>query len=286
MMCATDPGQDSCQGDSGGPLYDQDNNALVGVISWGFGCGEYPGVYAQISTQFYTWIRSNICSDGVKPSYLCEASQSPSQVPTLSRSPSLLPSSRPTSAPSSDCIIGQQHDLRISIKTGNEPQNDFWTLETIDGNLIRSDGPFNDRFTDYNSKLCIEKSNCYNLTIFYSSGNAIKEGDTNFTITMDDFLVVQSTSSDPMNPYNIHLGDGCPTISPSISSPPSLFSSHVPSVQPSLSIEPSSLSSSVPSSVPTLVPTSGPASTTSGMTRASSNMKSVLFFVLLSWRYF
>ena len=51
MMCAKDPGQDSCQGDSGGPLYDQANNALVGVVSWGYGCADpsYPGVYAQVS---------------------------------------------------------------------------------------------------------------------------------------------------------------------------------------------------------------------------------------------
>ena len=53
MMCAADPGQDSCQGDSGGPLYDQANNALVGVVSWGFGCADpnYPGVYAQVSSR-------------------------------------------------------------------------------------------------------------------------------------------------------------------------------------------------------------------------------------------
>jgi len=54
MMCAADPGQDACQGDSGGPLYDSDNDVVVGITSWGYGCADpdYPGVYSQISTRY------------------------------------------------------------------------------------------------------------------------------------------------------------------------------------------------------------------------------------------
>ncbi|KAK1942587.1 Transmembrane protease serine 9 [Phytophthora citrophthora] len=48
MMCAWGgEGKDTCQGDSGGPLFS--NNALVGIVSFGIGCGEVPGVYTRVS---------------------------------------------------------------------------------------------------------------------------------------------------------------------------------------------------------------------------------------------
>jgi len=68
MMCAADTNQDSCQGDSGGPLYDSDNDTLVGVVSWGYGCAlkEYPGVYSRISSQI-SWIEKTICAEHSSP---------------------------------------------------------------------------------------------------------------------------------------------------------------------------------------------------------------------------
>ena len=54
MMCATaNNGRDSCQGDSGGPLYDKENDVMVGIVSWGYGCGNpvYPGVYSRIEAE-------------------------------------------------------------------------------------------------------------------------------------------------------------------------------------------------------------------------------------------
>lgn len=51
---------DTCQGDSGGPLFLTGNPPLlVGVTSWGIGCGyhQYPGVYSRVSTSF-EWIKN------------------------------------------------------------------------------------------------------------------------------------------------------------------------------------------------------------------------------------
>ncbi|CAH0717679.1 unnamed protein product, partial [Brenthis ino] len=49
MMCAGGvKGEDACEGDSGGPVVH--NNLLVGIVSFGYGCGsEIPGVYTRIS---------------------------------------------------------------------------------------------------------------------------------------------------------------------------------------------------------------------------------------------
>ena len=54
MMCTLDgAGKNVCSGDSGGPLYDQTNNVLAGVVSWGVGtCGRgNADVYSRIGYQ-------------------------------------------------------------------------------------------------------------------------------------------------------------------------------------------------------------------------------------------
>jgi len=63
QVCSGGNNQGACQGDSGGPLAvvdsNQNNNyTLVGLTSWGFGCGQ-GGVYIRVSA-YLDWMSSII----------------------------------------------------------------------------------------------------------------------------------------------------------------------------------------------------------------------------------
>lgn len=61
FVCAGgEEGKDACKGDGGGPMVCEQGGSwkLVGVVSWGIGCGQYgvPGVYVRVS-HYLDWIK-------------------------------------------------------------------------------------------------------------------------------------------------------------------------------------------------------------------------------------
>jgi trypsin len=67
VICAgsADPERDSCNGDSGGPLTRAEGRerVLVGLVSWGKGCGlaAVPGIYTDVAT-YRKWISDAMAS--------------------------------------------------------------------------------------------------------------------------------------------------------------------------------------------------------------------------------
>ena len=70
QYCAYDPNgrSDSCQGDSGGPLQTAQTHSspakLVGVVSYGIGCGTgRPSIYTRVA-YYIEWIGSHVWPNG------------------------------------------------------------------------------------------------------------------------------------------------------------------------------------------------------------------------------
>ncbi|GMH42282.1 hypothetical protein BSKO_10201 [Bryopsis sp. KO-2023] len=99
MICAGEEGKDACQNDSGGPLFF--NGEIVGVVSWGAGCGELgkPGIYASVPA-LHSWIQQELLS------IAGEEKPPPVEVPPSPTppSPGPIPSPTPVPTPGPRCI--------------------------------------------------------------------------------------------------------------------------------------------------------------------------------------
>jgi trypsin len=111
MICAGGRGKDACQGDSGGPLLDMVDGRLVGLVSWGDGCGgNPPGVYSRVSAVTDSFISQGICELSSVPPSWCTTGGLPSVLPPTvpaapptpasPTAPVLTPSKAPTKVPS------------------------------------------------------------------------------------------------------------------------------------------------------------------------------------------
>lgn len=60
QFCTLKNGTDACFGDGGGPA--AHNGILYGIISWGEGCADKPGVYTNVGS-FIDWIHNNSVID-------------------------------------------------------------------------------------------------------------------------------------------------------------------------------------------------------------------------------
>lgn len=186
MICAADPNQDSCQGDSGGPLYDEANNALVGVVSWGYGCADedYPGVYSKVSAK-WDWIESNICEghSNPKPSFCnTEPTKSPSPTPAPTVSPTIEPTPAPT--PCGDGKI----DVKVSFTPDQYTNENTWEVTDSTGTPVGENGDLIEGITNV-SNLCLDSSDCYTFTFTDSWGDGLEEPGA-LTVSVNNISVL------------------------------------------------------------------------------------------------
>jgi secreted trypsin-like serine protease len=108
-------GDDSCQGDSGGPLVAMDNTQcpnLVGIVSWGDGCGiggRY-GVYTRIS-HYEAWITKQITETTAGPVEIAARTAAP---------PSLAETQQQLLAQLDEALGDAKGKVRVSISAGDK----------------------------------------------------------------------------------------------------------------------------------------------------------------------
>jgi len=210
MMCAADTNQDSCQGDSGGPLYDSENDALVGVVSWGIGCAlaNYPGVYSRVSDQI-SWIEEEICKAGAhnepRPSFC--GTVGPSNPPTPAP---------PTPAPT-PCTGST---FKLSLTTDDYPGETEWILNNnCDNEETLSGGPYQSGGTEYVEEKCVPTGE-YTFTINDSYGDGIccGYGSGSYTLEYDGDVIKQGGTFTSSESTTFGSCDAPPT-SPPVTAP-------------------------------------------------------------------
>ena len=125
-------------GDSGGPIVDQ-NNVLIGTISWGAGCAREgkPGVYARVSA-VKRWIEEQICDFSTHPPYACLEHEQTNVVtasPTAEEEPPEHEQTNVVTAPPTaedEPPPEEKVAIRVDIMYDQCPHETSWYLMKVD----------------------------------------------------------------------------------------------------------------------------------------------------------
>lgn len=195
-ICAWDERRrrDACSGDSGGPLYDESNDVLVGITSYGdpLCVSTTPGVYARISDQF-DWIQFNVCLDDNDAS-LCD-----------------LDFKEDTSLPE-DKNWCEESEVEIMISTDQYPGELSWyftdllKLDFIAG-LLEDFG----ESQKHSAKLCVsvDEGNCFRFDLNDSHGDGIVTSGDDYTVTFNGERVNTETIFDSYRTSIIFPAENC-----------------------------------------------------------------------------
>jgi hypothetical protein len=211
MFCAGVPegGKDSCQGDSGGPIIDG-FGAQVGVVSWGYGCGqaEYPGVYARVSGAI-DWINQQICDLSDNKPASCGL-PSPTDPPTQ-------PPQGSIPVQISITLDDYPEEVGLELSRGSnivydKAAGDFLGMESFTETLNLLPGNYKMQLTDtYGDGLCcLHGEGRYEIDALLPNGNEISlaAGDGQYG---ESLLIEFSVPQDRDEPVNT------PTSSPTAS---------------------------------------------------------------------
>ncbi|GFH45541.1 hypothetical protein CTEN210_02015 [Chaetoceros tenuissimus] len=195
-ICAWDATKrsDACSGDSGGPLYDESNDVLVGITSYGdpLCVSTTPGVYARISDQF-DWIQFNVCLDD-KNADLCA-----------------LDFKEDTSIPEDENWC-EDSEVEIMISADQYPEELSWyftdllKLDTIALPLEEFEGN-----QKHSAKLCVsvDEGNCFRFDLNDYIGDGIETSGDDYTVTFNGETVNTETVFDSYRTSILFPAENC-----------------------------------------------------------------------------